>query len=186
MALIESAQVPLGTPAPDFSLLEPLTGKTLSLGQLRGETGTLVIFLCNHCPYVLHVLEGMLKMTEDLRPLGVSSVGICANDRHSYPVDGPDKMAELARKWCFPFPYLHDETQQVARSYGATCTPDFFLYDSELHLAYRGQMDSARPGNGKAVSGEDLLQAAKCLVEGRKPAGAQRPSIGCSIKWREH
>jgi peroxiredoxin len=186
MALVESAQVPLGTPAPDFSLLDPLTGKRLSLGQLRGQSGTLVIFMCNHCPYVLHVLEGMLKMTQELRHLGVSSLGICSNDAQSYPADGPGKMAELARKWCFPFPYLHDETQQVARSYGATCTPDFFLYDSGLLLAYRGQMDAARPGNGKAVTGEDLLSAANCLLAGRPVSGVQRPSIGCSIKWREH
>ncbi len=180
MALIESSMMPLGTSAPDFKLPEPRSGQTLSLEQLRGEKGTLVMFICNHCPYVLHLEEALLELGEHYRETGIGMVAISANDALSYPQDGPDRMAE--KHW--PFPYLYDESQQVARSYGAECTPDFFLFDAGLRCVYRGQFDDSRPGNDQPVTGRDLKQAIEALLAGLPAEPDQKPSIGCNIKWR--
>jgi len=183
MVRTESTMLSLGTLAPDFELPDT-DGKLRSKREFDRAPALLVAFLCNHCPYVKHVQLGLAAMARDLQALGVAVVGINSNDVTTHPDDSPAKMKVEARAAGYTFPYLFDESQAVAKSYRAACTPDFFLFDSERKLVYRGQMDGARPGNDVPVTGEDL-RAAVAAVLARKPAlKSQRPSLGCNIKWR--
>ncbi|WP_207063539.1 thioredoxin family protein [Motiliproteus sp. SC1-56] len=180
MALTESSMMTLGTVAPDFALNDPRDGKRYALEELMGERGTLVMFICNHCPFVKHVESALVRLGEDYRRSGIALVAISANDADAYPEDSPEMMAQKR----YPFPYLYDADQQVARAYGAACTPDFFLFDSELRCVYRGQFDSARPGNDAPVTGADLRRALEALRHGEPVDKNQKPSIGCNIKWK--
>ncbi|AKS43279.1 thioredoxin family protein [Wenzhouxiangella marina] len=185
MARTESSMLALGTIAPDFSLPEPLTGRTVSLEDIAGPRATLVMFICNHCPFVKHLLDELIQLGEDYRDQPIGIVAISSNDPTGYPQDRPERMAALARDRGLAFPYLHDPSQQVARAYSATCTPDFFLFDGERSLVYRGQFDDSRPGNGRPVTGKDLRTAIDAVLGGQPVPSEQRPSIGCSIKWKE-
>ncbi len=184
MAAVESAMIPLGTIAPPFRLLEPLTSKWRSLDELASATGTVIVFMCNHCPYVKHILPALVSLAREYGPKGISFIAINPNDPVAYPDDSPERMAELAQELDFPFPYLFDETQDVARAYSAQCTPDFFVFDGARRLVYRGQFDSSRPSNNIPPTGTDLRAALDALLSGSPIPTDQRPSIGCSIKWR--
>lgn len=183
MALTPSTMLPLGVVAPDFELPDVVSGERRSLAALKAERATLIMFICNHCPYVKHVLAGLVQLGRDYRVPGVGLIAISSNDASAYPEDAPDRMAELARSAGFPFPYLYDESQAVARAYQAACTPDFFLFDGALRLVYRGQLDDSRPGNGRPVTGADLRAALDALLAGRAIDPRQTASIGCNIKW---
>ncbi|MEP2670725.1 MAG: thioredoxin family protein [Cyclobacteriaceae bacterium] len=184
MARTPSTMIPLGTRAPEFSLADTVSGKELSLNDVKGEKGTLVMFICNHCPYVIHVNEQLVQLGKDYQPNGIKLVAINSNDVQKYPEDSPEKMTLVAKKMGYPFPYLYDETQEVAKAYDAACTPDFFLFDVEMRLVYRGQLDGARPGNDVPVSGADLREAMDALLYGEEIPQDQKPSMGCNIKWR--
>jgi peroxiredoxin len=181
---VESTMQPLGTPAPSFELLDVTTGEQRSLTGVAGTAATVVMFICNHCPYVKHVNSELIAVANDYASRGVGCVAISANDAEQYPDDGPDRMAAVAVELGYPFPYLYDETQEVARAYGAVCTPDLFVYDAGLALAYRGRLDASTPGNGQPLTGADLRAALDALVTGRPVESEQVPSMGCSIKWR--
>jgi len=183
MAAIASFMVPLGTPAPDFTL-PSVDGRKVSLSELVDAPASLVMFLCNHCPYVRHVEAGVGQLVAEYEPRGLAAVAICSNDAVRYPDDGPARLAEQAARAGFGFPYLIDESQDVAKAYRAACTPDFFLYDAARRLAYRGQLDDSRPGNGLPVTGASLREALDLVLAGRPVPGPHRASIGCSIKWR--
>jgi peroxiredoxin len=185
MAATPSVMIPLGTKAPFFELPDTVSGKVLDLNSTRGKKGTVVMFICNHCPYVKLLNEAIVSLANEFIPRDIAFVAISSNDAAQYPDDGPVKMSEVARQLRYPFPYLYDETQVVARSYDAACTPDFFLFDSDLKLKYRGQFDDARPGNNVPATGKDLRNALEALVAGREPSPYQKPSIGCNIKWRK-
>ncbi|MCX8051891.1 MAG: thioredoxin family protein [Chlorobi bacterium] len=185
MPAVESAMIPLGTVAPDFRLYDPRQNAWRSLDELASPKGTVIVFMCNHCPYVKHILPALLDCAREYIPKGIAFIGINPNDPIAYPDDSPDAMARIARELDFPFPYLFDETQQVARSYSATCTPDFFVFDGERKLVYRGQFDSSRPSNDIPPTGADLRRALDALLSGQPLPTDQRPSIGCSIKWRQ-
>jgi peroxiredoxin len=178
-----STMVPLGTKAPAFRLPDA-DGKLVSIEDFKGSPGLLVVFLCNHCPFVKHVLPLFVKLAREYQRRGVGIVGISSNDVESYPDDAPEKMAELSKAMGFTFPYLYDESQQVAKAYGAACTPDFYLFDRDHRLVYRGQMDESRPGNGRPVNGADLGAAIDAVLEGQPVSGDQKPSVGCNIKWK--
>ncbi len=183
MAATTSTMLTLGTPAPDFSLPDT-KGKTVSLGNFKGTPALLVIFMCNHCPYVKHILNDLVKLAKEYKDKGVAVVGINSNDVTNYPEDRPEMMANLATEAAFTFPYLYDETQEVAKAYNAACTPDFFLFDREMRLVYRGQMDDSRPGNNVPVTGVDLTAAIDAVIAGKKVNPEQKPSMGCNIKWK--
>ncbi|NJM24556.1 MAG: thioredoxin family protein [Bacteroidia bacterium] len=184
MAATPSTMVSLGTPAPAFHLPDTVSRKSLSLKDLQGVNGTLIMFICNHCPYVKHLNSAIIALAKAYQPRGIHFVAISSNDAGQYPEDGPEEMAVTAKALGYPFPYLYDESQEVARAYDAACTPDFFLYDSDQKLYYRGQFDDARPKNEIPVTGKDLRAAFESLI-GKQPAPAiQIPSIGCNIKWR--
>ncbi|MCS6852125.1 MAG: thioredoxin family protein [Gemmataceae bacterium] len=183
MALTPSRMVPLGTPAPDFSLPDT-TGRLVSLSDFKDAPALLVAFICNHCPYVQHIRHAFAQLAREYQQRGVAVVAINSNDAVAYPDDSPAKMVEEVKKVGYTFPYLYDETQEVARAYGATCTPDFFLYDRQRKLVYRGQMDSSRPGNDKRNDGADLRAALDAVLAGREPSPHQVPSVGCNIKWK--
>lgn len=183
MAQTPSTMLPLGTPAPDFALPDTVSGRTLGLEQLKSDRATVVMFICNHCPYVKHVQQGLVALARDYQPRGAAFIAISSNDALNYPEDAPDKMKQEAARAGYPFPYLYDQTQDVARAYQAACTPDFFVFDAQMKLAYRGQMDDSRPGNGKPVSGRDLRAALDALLAGKPVNPEQRPSVGCNIKW---
>jgi thiol-disulfide isomerase/thioredoxin len=174
----------LGAPAPDFSLPEPATGKTVSLADCRGARGLLVIFMCNHCPYVKHIRHTLAEFAREYQPKGLKIVGINSNDVANYPDDSPEKMIAEVRAINYPFPYLYDETQQVAKAYRAACTPDLYLFDADGKLVYRGQFDASRPGNNLPVTGADLRAAVDALLAGRPISPDQKPSLGCNIKWK--
>lgn len=174
----------LGTKAPDFELKDVVTGRSVSRRDVAGAKGMLVMFICRHCPFVKHVQDELAAIGRDYDGRGVGIVAISANDVASHPEDSPTKLAYQAQELNFVFPYLFDESQQVARAYDAQCTPDFFLYDSHGALVYRGQLDDSRPGNEVPVTGEDLRAALDALIAGRPISSEQRPSIGCNIKWR--
>ncbi len=178
-----STMLPLGTRAPDFSLPDP-SGKPVSLSDFADAPALLVVFLCNHCPYVKHVAAGLAQLAADYQPRGVAVVGINANDVDSYPEDSPAKMAEEVKRRGYTFPYIYDATQEVAKAYSAACTPDFFLFDRDRALVYRGQMDAARPGNNVPVTGEDLRAALDAVLAGQPVSAQQRASLGCNIKWK--
>jgi peroxiredoxin len=184
MARTESVMTPLGSIAPAFSLAEVTTGKTLSLENVRGKQGLLVMFLCRHCPFVKHLEQGIAQLGREYQDKGVGMVAISSNDAAAYPADGPEGLKEQAQQLGFVFPYLYDETQAVARAYEAACTPDFFLFDKDLKLVYRGQFDESRPGNSVPVTGKDLRTALDALLLGRPISEEQRPSLGCNIKWK--
>ena len=183
MARTPSTMLELGTPAPDFSLPEPASGKTVSRSDFAGRP-LLVVFMCNHCPFVLHIRDALAAFGREYQEKGLAVVGINANDAASHPDDAPEKMQEEVAIAGYDFPYLYDETQEVAKAYRAACTPDFFLFDSDHRLAYRGQFDGARPGNEVVVNGNDLRAAADAVLAGETPATEQYPSMGCNIKWR--
>ena len=178
-----STMMPLGTEAPDFALSEP-AGRRWSRDDFRDAPGLLVMFICNHCPYVKHVRNELAVLARGWQDRGLAVVGVQSNDWDAYPDDAPARMAEEARSVGYTFPYLVDESQEVARAYGAACTPDFFLFDGDRRLVYRGQLDASRPGNGVPVTGADLQAAVDAVLDGQPVAADQRPSIGCSIKWR--
>jgi len=185
MALTPSAMVPLGTVAPDFTLTEPRTGRRVSLDDIaRDRRAVLVMFISNHCPYVQYVEEELVRLANDCLARGVGVVAINSNDVAAYPDDRPEAMAERAEEHGYPFPYLFDADQSVALAYGARCTPDFFLFDGERRLVYRGQLDGSRPGNDVPLSGEDLRAAVDAVLRGDPPLAVQRPSAGCNIKWK--
>jgi len=177
--------LPIGTPAPDFHLPDVVSGETVGLDRFRGKKALLVMFICRHCPYVKHVQRELAQLGEDYfgKPLGI--VAISSNDAAAYPDDAPAGLREMASQLGFRFPFCYDETQEVARAYGAVCTPDFFLFDARGCLAYRGQLDDSRPGNGIPVTGRDLRAAIDALLGGQPVEAVQKPSIGCNIKWRE-
>lgn len=183
MALTPSTMLPLGTPAPDFELPDTVGGRNWRLWAQAPAPATLVMFLCNHCPYVKHVNAELVRLGRDYQARGVRFVAISSNDAENYPEDAPERMAEVARSLGYPFPYLYDATQSVARAYDAACTPDFFLFDASLRLAYRGRLDGSTPGNGIAVTGADLRRALDALLGGQAPDARQLPSMGCNIKW---
>ncbi len=185
MAATPSAMMPLGTKAPDFSLTDTVSGKTVSLEKLKGEKATLVMFICNHCPYVLHVNDELVRVARHYQPKGVSFIAISSNDVENYPQDGPELMKEQAKKVGYPFPYLYDETQEVAKAYDAACTPDLFLFDHELKCVYRGQLDDSRPKNDIPVTGKNLRAALDAVLAGEEVSEHQIPSIGCNIKWKQ-
>jgi peroxiredoxin len=183
MALTPSTMLPLGTKAPDFRLPDT-DGTLVSLVDFAGAPAYLVIFLCNHCPYVKHVRSGLADLTAEYRDKGVAVVGISANDPASHPEDSPEAMAREKQQVGYTFPYLFDESQAVAKAYKAACTPDFYVFDADRTLVYRGQMDSSRPGNEQPVTGSDLRAALNAVLAGRPVPEPQRPSIGCNIKWK--
>jgi peroxiredoxin len=183
MALTPSTMLALGTAAPGFELPDP-AGRTHSLSDFSGASALLVIFLCNHCPYVKHVADELARLARDLKPRGLAVVGINSNDVENYPDDSPAKMAKEVEVRGYEFPYLHDASQAVAKAYRAACTPDFFLFDRDRKLVYRGQLDASRPGNGVPVNGADLRAAIGDALAGRDVRGEQRPSLGCNIKWK--
>ena len=185
MAATPSTMIPLGTPAPDFTLPEVVYGKPVSLQDIRGEKATVIMFICNHCPYVQLINQELVRLTKDYTLHGCSFVGISSNDVSAYPDDAPDKMKYHALEEGYPFPYCYDETQDVARAYGAACTPDFFVFDAELKCVYRGQLDDARPGNSIKPSGKDLRAALDTIIGGGIIQEDQKPSIGCNIKWKK-
>src|SRR5512136_2447978 len=183
MAETPSTMPELGKKAPHFSL--PNTdGKTVSLSDFRANKALLVMFICNHCPYVKHVQQGLARLCKEYQERGVAVVGISSNDVESYPDDAPDEMKAEKKRAGYTFPYLYDESQEVARAYEAACTPDFFLFDAERKLVYRGQMDGSRPGNGIPVTGKDLRTALDAVLAGLPVPAEQKPSIGCNIKWK--
>jgi peroxiredoxin len=183
MALTPSTMLELDTQAPDFALPEPATGAIVSRGDFAGKP-LLVMFTCNHCPYVKHIADAFADFAREYQEHGLAVVAISANDPAHRVEDGPDFMAEEARARGNPFPYLYDETQAVAKAYRAACTPDFFLFDSDHRLVYRGQFDDSRPGNNLPVTGDDLRDAVKAMLAGLPVPDVQRPSIGCNIKWK--
>ncbi|MFA7444589.1 MAG: thioredoxin family protein [Flavobacteriaceae bacterium] len=184
MAQTPSTMLDLGTKAPDFRLRDMNSNHTLSYADSKGKKGTLLIFMCNHCPFVHHVLPEIIMINNDYRLQGISVVGINSNDAEKYPEDSPEKMVEFAFENKIEFPYLFDQTQEVAKAYQAACTPDFYLFDSRDRLVYRGQLDASRPGNGIPLSGNDLRNAIDGLLYNRKINPDQKPSIGCNIKWK--
>ena len=184
MARTPSTMPELRQPAPDFSLTDVVTGATVTRSDFAEAPALLVAFWCNHCPFVKHLEDEFLDFARDYLPKGLQIVAISANDPVAYPQDAPDAMAELANEKDYPFPYLFDESQEVAKAYRAACTPDFFLYDGSGALAYRGQFDGSRPSTGTPITGEDLRAAVDALLSGTEPAEDQRPSVGCNIKWR--
>ncbi|UTW10207.1 thioredoxin family protein [Marinobacterium rhizophilum] len=184
MTLTASTMMPLGTPAPDFSLLDVRSNALTTLADSAGAQGTLIAFICNHCPYVHHIEDELIELAWDYQARGIAVVAISANDVNASPDDGPVQMQDRASAKGYPFPYLYDETQQVARSYDAVCTPDLFLFDGQLKCVYRGQFDASRPGNGIEVSGSDLRRACDALLTGEPIDPDQAPSAGCSIKWK--
>ena len=176
--------LPLGTSAPDFALPDVVSGSIVSRSDFQSAPALLVMFICNHCPYVKHIQAGMAQMAKDFQARGMGVVGISSNDAATYPEDGPEKMKEEARRVGYTFPYLYDESQRVARAYRAACTPDFFLFDGAHKLVYRGQMDDARRANNLPVNGQSLRDAVDAVLAGKPVSPNQIPSIGCNIKWR--
>ncbi|MEQ8323565.1 MAG: thioredoxin family protein [Vicingaceae bacterium] len=185
MAQTPSTTIALGFKAPSFKLFDTLSGNLVSLEEIASQKATVIIFMCNHCPYVLHVLEGIAALSQDYLKKGISFVGISANDVENYPDDSPDKMSELAKEYAFNFPYLYDESQEVAKAYDAACTPEFHIFDKDLKCVYRGQLDDSRPGNNVLVTGKDVRNALDNILSGKPVNHEQRPSIGCNIKWKQ-
>ncbi len=183
MALTPSNMLPLGTQAPDFKLLDSVSGGQLSLNDVKGKKGLVVMFICNHCPFVKHINGELTKLANEYMMRDIGFVAISSNDIANYPEDAPDKMSEEAQKQQYPFPYLFDATQEVAKAYHAACTPDFYLFDEKLECVYRGQLDDSRPGNNIPVTGEDLRNALNRLLNSEDVVSDQKPSQGCNIKW---
>ena len=183
MSLTESNMLQLGIEAPDFALLDTVSGKEMSLMDIKSDKATVIMFSCNHCPYVIHINEQIVNLANEYMTKGVSFVAISSNDVVNYPQDSPEKMKELAKEVGYPFPYLYDATQVVAKSYDAACTPDFYVFDSELKLRYRGRLCPSRPKTDVPVTGEDLRKAIDDVMNGEAVDPKQYPSAGCNIKW---
>ncbi len=183
MANTASTMLPLGTQAPPFQLPDP-RGKIISSADFKDAPALLIIFMCNHCPYVKHIQSQFSRLAKEYQARGVGIVGINSNDAENYPDDRPEKMAEEIERVGYTFPYLYDESQEVARAYRAACTPDLFLFDRNRRLVYRGQFDDSRPNNGRPVTGADLRAALDSVLEGRQVSANQKPSMGCNIKWK--
>jgi peroxiredoxin len=183
MAKTPSTMLPLGTAAPDFKLPDT-NGKLVSLSDFKGNPASLVLFICNHCPFVKHIRDGLAQLGRDYLPRGAAIVAISSNDVANYPDDSPEKMKEEAKAAGYNFPYLYDESQSVAKAYRAACTPDIYLFDKNLKLVYRGQFDASRPGNGIPVTGKDLRAALEAVLAGTPVAADQKASLGCNIKWK--
>lgn len=184
MAKTPSTMSPLGTQAPFFSLTDVVTGKTINLTQDNQAKATVIMFICNHCPYVKHINKELTRLANDYLPKQIRFYAINSNDVGNYPDDSPDNMKRTAKAEQYPFPYLFDETQEVARAYQAACTPDFFVYDNKLSLIYRGQFDDSRPGNAIPVTGDSIRTALDCMLSNHTVSEAQKPSLGCNIKWK--
>ncbi len=184
MARTPSNMLPLGTTAPEFSLEDTTTGKILHLPALKGKMGTVIMFICNHCPFVVHVNPMIGELGRTYQRKGIAFVAISSNDIENYPQDAPHLMKEKALEAGYTFPYLYDATQDVAKAYDAACTPDFYVFDTDLKLVYRGQLDDSRPGNGLPLTGSDLRNALDALLAGTPIDDHQKPSIGCNIKWK--
>ncbi|QFZ55570.1 thioredoxin family protein [Oceanihabitans sp. IOP_32] len=185
MAQTPSNMLPLETTAPDFELLDTVSNKTLSLQVLKGAKATVIMFICNHCPFVVHVNSQLVSIANTYADKGVSFIAISSNDVVNYPQDSTENMKTKAESEAYPFPYLYDETQEVAKAYQAACTPDFYVFDSALKLKYRGQLDDSRPGNNLPVTGKDLRYAIDCVIANKENTKEQKPSIGCNIKWKK-
>ncbi len=185
MARTPSNMMPLGTRAPDFCLPDTVSGRMLSLDDVRSEQATVILFICNHCPYVKHIDPQLVAIGKDYGARGVSFVAISSNDVENYPEDSPEKMKEVAAEVGYPFPYLYDETQSVAKAYDAACTPDFYVFDGDLRCVYRGRLDAATPRNDEPLNGADLRAALDAVLAGQSPSQEQFPSLGCNIKWKE-
>ncbi len=185
MAATETIRIPLGFPAPDFTLPDTVSGKILSLKDLRGEHATVIMFICNHCPYVKHVNSQLVQLAKDYQSKGIAFIAISSNDVEKYPQDGPELMKENALQEGYPFPYLYDETQEVAKAYHAACTPDFSIFDADLRCVYRGQLDDSRPKNDSISDGKDIRAALDAILNQQPVSAQQMPSLGCNIKWKQ-
>ena len=186
MVKTASAMLSLGTPAPNFSLVDVLTNNTITLDKYRGAKATVIMFICNHCPYVKHIAHELTRLANDYIPQGVQFIAINSNDIQQYPDDSPEKMKEMGQHLDYPFPYVFDETQEVAIAYNAKCTPDFFVFDQNLLLVYRGQLDNSRPGLENDVTGESIRSALDSIINNQPITMLQKPSIGCNIKWKDN
>ena len=184
MAATETIQIPLGFTAPNFKLLDPVSGVYKTLNDLKSDKGTVIAFICNHCPFVKHIIHGFIDIANHYTTMGITFIAINSNNVSNYPEDSPDKMKEWATILNFPFIYLYDESQNIAKKYNAACTPDFNLFDAKMRCVYRGRMDGSTPGNKIPVSGSDLRNALDALLAGKEISKEQFPSIGCNIKWR--
>ncbi|MDT8407518.1 MAG: thioredoxin family protein [Methylococcales bacterium] len=185
MAATESTMLPLATPAPDFTLPDTMSGQSRSLAELAGSEGTLIAFICNHCPFVLHVKDQLIALANDYRDRGIGFIAISSNSIETHPQDGPEHMRALMQDWGQPFDaYLYDASQAIAKAYQAACTPDFYLFNADLKLVYRGRLDNARPGNEVPLTGADLRDSLEALLAGEAPLAEQYPSLGCNIKWK--
>jgi peroxiredoxin len=184
MARTPSNMLPLGTLAPNFNLPDTISNEYKSLEKLKSDIATVIMFICNHCPFVKHINNGLVGLANDYQPKGISFIAISSNDVINYPDDSPDKMKVHAEKEGYSFPYLYDETQEVAKAYDAACTPDFYIFDKDLLLVYRGQMDDSRPDNGIPVTGKDIRSALDAILADKAVNAEQIPSLGCNIKWK--
>jgi len=185
VAATESNMMPLGTKAPYFNLPDKISGEMKSLMELKSDQATVIMFICNHCPFVKHVQKELVKLANDYIPKGISFVAINSNDVEAYPDDSPERMREVAKQRGYPFPYLYDESQDIGRAYGAACTPDFYIFDKDLKCVYRGQMDDSRPSNDIPVTGKDIRAALDAVLAGKPVNEEQKPGIGCNIKWKK-
>ena len=184
MSLTPSKMLPIGTQAPDFNLLNTIDGSNITFTDCAGPKGTVVMFICNHCPYVIHVNDQLVQIANQYQDKGISFVAISSNDAEKYTDDTPDKMNIVAKVLKYPFPYLYDESQEVAKAYDAACTPDFYLFDENKALVYRGRLDASTPGNGEPLTGADLRKSLDALLMGAEGVTPQFPSMGCNIKWK--
>ena len=184
MARTPSNMLALGTQAPDFNLPDTVSNEMVSLASAKGDKGTVVMFICNHCPFVIHVNPEIAKLSKEYQSKGIGFIAISSNDVENYPQDAPHLMKQKAKDEGYSFPYLYDETQDIAKAYDAACTPDFYLFDADLKLVYRGQLDDSRPGNGIPLTGSDLRNALEALLQNENIDAHQKPSIGCNIKWK--
>lgn len=184
MARTESNEFATGTQAPDFNLINTIDNKSYGLNDLKGGKGTVIMFICNHCPFVIHVNEALVSLANEYQQKGIQFIAISSNDVENYPQDAPQLMKRLAKEENYPFPYLYDETQAVAKAYDAACTPDFYVFNADLKSVYHGQLDNSRPGNGISVTGIDMRSAIDNLLENKPPLAIQKPSMGCGIKWK--
>ncbi len=185
MAATPSSMIPLGTHAPEFSLNDVVSGKKLVLSDLKSDKATVIVFMCNQCPFVKHILKELIHVAHDYLPCGIRFIGINANDPEQHAEDSPENMEKLAKDLEFPFPYLFDDSQEVAKAYDAACTPDFFVFDRDMTCVYRGQFDDSRPMNNIPVTGKDLRASLDALLENKQISQNQKPSLGCNIKWKK-
>jgi len=185
MARTPSNMLPLGTKAPSFTLRDTVSQTNKNLNDLKGAKGTVIMFICNHCPFVIHVNKMLVEIANDYSTKSIGFIAISSNDVVNYPQDSPERMKIHAKENNYPFPYLYDETQEIAKAYDAACTPDIYVFDKDLKLVYRGQLDDSRPGNNIPVTGNDLRHALECLLNNTQNINTQKPSIGCNIKWKE-